>query len=205
MQTVCANIDRDMISLALTNLVDIVLLTDRSGMLDGTETITPKGVAVAMQKETLRQRQIEFLQVTANPIDMQIVGPKGRAAVLRSVSSTIGMPGDEIVPSDDELQQQQAQAQQIAMATGAAGHQQAPPPPGKGPGGPAGAGGPPGGGNPHGGPPSPAAPPAGGPPPTGGPGGAQPGAPSQMQHPSGESTKAQAPRAAVFLQRPGMK
>jgi hypothetical protein len=176
LQTVCANVDRDIINLALTNLVDLVLLTDQSGMLQGTESITPKGVSVAMQKETMRQRQLEFLQVTANPMDMQIMGPKGRAAILRSVSTTIGMPGEEIVPTKDEIEQQQEQAKQLAMAAGAAGHQQTPPEGGAPPGGGEGAG--------------------------GGPGGAQEGAPSQMQRPAGESTKAQAPRAALFKQRP---
>jgi hypothetical protein len=145
-------------------------------MLQGTESITPKGVSVAMQKETMRQRQLEFLQVTANPMDMQIMGPKGRAAILRSVSTTIGMPGEEIVPTKDEIEQQQEQAKQLAMAAGAAGHQQTPPEGGAPPGGGEGAG--------------------------GGPGGAQEGAPSQMQRPAGESTKAQAPRAALFKQRP---
>ena len=111
LQTVCANLDRDMMSPALTNLMDLILLTDQTGMLKGTESVTPKGVAVAMQRETMRARQLEFLQLTANPIDMAIMGPKGRAAVLRNVSNTIGMPGEEIVPSEDELQQQQAQAQ----------------------------------------------------------------------------------------------
>jgi hypothetical protein len=186
LQTVCANIDRDMMSPALTNLLDLVLLTDTSGMLQGTETVTPKGVVVAMQRETMRARQLEFLQLTANPIDLGIMGPKGRAAVLRSVSTTIGLPGEEIVPSDDELQQQQAQAQANAAATGAAGHIQGPPEP---PGGP-GAGGPPAG----------SAGPPGRPPPPGNT--ANLAAPSQQPAPGGESTQAQAPRTATFIQRP---
>jgi hypothetical protein len=195
LQTVCANVDRDMINLALTNLVDIVLLTDRSGMLEGTETIVPKGTSVAMQKETMRQRQVEFLQVTANPIDMGIIGPKGRAAVLRNVSNTLGMPGDEIVPTDDEIQQQQAQAQQLAMMTGAAGHQQTPAPP---TGTKGAAAGPPGAPSPS---PAPGGPPGQQP----GAGGARPGAPSQQPGPSGESQQAQAPRAALFKTRPGSR
>ena len=69
-----------------------------------------------------RARQLEFLQATANPIDMQIVGPKGRAAVLRSVSSNMGMDGDEIVPSEDALNQMQQQAAQAAQAQGVPGH-----------------------------------------------------------------------------------
>jgi hypothetical protein len=177
LQTVCANIDRDMMSPALTNLMDLVLLTDTTGLLQGTETVTPKGVVVAMQRETMRARQLEFLQLTGNPIDMSIMGPKGRAAVLRSVSTTIGLPGEEIVPTDDELQQQQAQAQANAAATGAAGHVQGPPVPPGGPGG----GGPPAG---------PAAPPGGVP------------TPQQTPAPGADSTKAQAPRAATFIQRP---
>lgn len=170
LQTVCANLDRDVMSPALTNLMDLVLLTDTSGMLQGTETVTTKGVAVAMQRETMRARQLEFLQLTANPIDAAIMGPKGRAAVLRNVSQTIGMPGEEIVPTDDELQQQQAQAKANAEAGGQAGHSQEPPE------------------------------------------GTEPGAgerdrpsgatPQQQGKPGEESTKAQAPRTAEFIQRP---
>ena len=191
LQTVCANIDRDMMSPALTNLIDLILLTDQTGMLQGTETVTSKGVAVAMQRETMRSRQLEFLQLTANPIDMAIMGPKGRAAVLRNVSTTIGMPGEEIVPSAEEIQQQQAQAQANAALAGAAGHAQGPP---QSPGGPGGGGG---GKAPEG----PAGPP--GSPPGGQPGGGAPGGtPQQQPAPGGDSTKAQAPRQSTFIQRP---
>jgi hypothetical protein len=192
LQTVCANIDRDMMAPALTNLMDLVLLTDTTGMLQGTETVTPKGVVVAMQRETMRARQLEFLQLTANPIDIGIMGPKGRAAVLRSVSTTIGLPGEEIVPTDDELQQQQAQAQANAAAAGAAGHQQTPP---EGPGGP-------GGGKPPAGPGGPPAGPSRPPPPGNTANLAAGRPPSQQPQPGGESMQAQAPRTATFIQRP---
>lgn len=182
LQTVCANMDRDMINPALTNLMDLILLTDTTGLLKGTESVTPKGVAVAMQRETMRARQLEFLQLTANPIDMAIMGPKGRAAVLRSVSNTIGMPGEEIVPSEDELQQQQAQAQQLAAASGKPGHEQEPPDQGK-----------PGAGQ---------RPPGGPPKAVGGPPGAGGGTPQQAGKPGGESPQAQAPRTSTFVQRP---
>ena len=70
----------------------------------------PKGVVVAIQRETQRQRQLEFLQITANPIDMQITGVKGRASVLRAVADGIGLDGEEIVPPEDVIAQQQAGA-----------------------------------------------------------------------------------------------
>ena len=107
-------------------------MTDTSGLLNGEEEVVPKGVAVAVQRETMRQRQLEFLQLTGNPIDMQIIGPKGRAAVLRSVSSGIGLEGDEIVPSPDQMEAQQNQAEQAAAASGTPGAQMQPPPPPKG-------------------------------------------------------------------------
>lgn len=109
LQTVAANIDRDVIEPALQQLYDIIMLTDTSGLLTGQEGIVVKGVSVAVQKETQRSRQLEFLQLTANPLDVQIMGPTGRAAVLRAVASTIGLEGEEIVPSDDELQKRMMQ------------------------------------------------------------------------------------------------
>ena len=122
LQTVAANVDRDVLDPLLSNLFDMIMLTDTSGLLSGEEQVRVLGVAVAVQKETQRARQLEFLQITANPADMQIMGPMGRAVVLRSVSQTIGLPGEDIVPSDDELRAQQAQAAKVAAQQGLPGH-----------------------------------------------------------------------------------
>lgn len=103
LQTVSSNIDRDVLEPSLLQLFDLIMLTDTSGVLTGEEQVSVQGVSVAIQRETLRQRQLEFLQATMNPTDMKIVGIKGRAAVLRSVAGTIGMDGDEIVPSEMQM------------------------------------------------------------------------------------------------------
>lgn len=124
LQTVAANIDRDVFEPLLTQLFDMMMLTDQTGVLQGDESVRVMGVNVAVQRETQRARQLEFLQITANPIDAQIVGPQGRAAVLRAVSDTIGLPGEDIVPSEEKLaameQQQAAQQQAMAEAGGQA-------------------------------------------------------------------------------------
>jgi hypothetical protein len=119
LQTVSANIDRDVMEQALLQLFDLVLLTDTSGLLTGEERVSVLGVNVAIQRETQRQRQIEFLQTTANPLDQKIMGIAGRGKVLRSVSNTIGLVGDEIVPDDDKLDQMQQQEAQNAANAGA--------------------------------------------------------------------------------------
>ncbi len=120
LQTVSANIDREVMEPALLQLFDLILLTDSSGLLSGEENVTVQGVNVAVQRETQRQRQIEFLQATANPLDQKIMGIKGRGMVLRAVSNTIGLTGDQIIPGDDKLeqmqQQEQKQGQNEAMA-----------------------------------------------------------------------------------------
>ena len=135
LQTVAANIDNDIIEPAITELYDMIMLTDQTGMLRGDESIEVLGVNVAMQRETQRQRQLEFLQITANPIDAQITGIRGRASVLRSVANGIGLEGEDVVPPDEEIKAQ------MEAGPGPGG------PPGAPPGAPPG---PPGGGAPSG-------------------------------------------------------
>jgi hypothetical protein len=150
LQTVASNIDRDVIDGVLSGLLDMVMMTDTDGLLTGEEKIRVLGVQVAQQRETQRARQLEFLQLTANPIDMQIVGVKGRAQVLRSVATEIGLPGENIVPSEQELEEKEKQQQAMQAMQAQQGpqgsiagppHPGGPPagPPGGGPGGPGGA------------------------------------------------------------------
>ena len=116
LQTVSANIDRDVIEPSLGQLTDLIMLTDTTGMLSGEEKIQVLGVNVAIQRETLRQRQIEFLQATANPVDQKIVGIKGRARLLRAVSTDLGINGEDIVPDEDILEKMQEEEKKNAQS-----------------------------------------------------------------------------------------
>lgn len=80
--------------------------------------VIAKGAMSLVAKEQAQMRRIEFLQQSANPLDAQIIGVTGRAAVLREVAKTLDMPVDDIVPDDKELQAQIAaeQAQQAGPA-----------------------------------------------------------------------------------------
>ena len=147
LQTVASNIDIDVIEPVINALFDMVMMTDQTGLLTGEEKVRVLGVQVAQQRETQRARQLEFLQLTANPIDMAIIGPKGRAQVLRNVATEIGLPGENIVPSEADLDKQQQQAAAAAGAQGGppqgtAGHASIGAPP-SGPPVPPGQGGPP--------------------------------------------------------------
>lgn len=114
LQTVASNVDIDVMRPSLTGLYDMIMLTDTSGLLTGEEQIRVNGVNVALQKETERQKQLQFLQITANPIDAPIIGETGRARVLRAVAASLGLP-DDVVP-DDATIEQQARLRQAVMA-----------------------------------------------------------------------------------------
>lgn len=124
LQTVCANLDNDILEPVLTALYDMVMLVDAGVKLRGDENIRVRGVALAQRREMERQRQLEFLRITANPIDTQIVGMEGRSKILRAVSDSLGLEGDDIVPD--------AEALKAAMGPAAAPGAPPPMPPGKG-------------------------------------------------------------------------
>ena len=140
LQNVAASIDRDVVNPILQQLYDMIMLTE-PGAFQGDEQIAVKGVNHAVKREQDRMRQLEFLQLTANPIDMSIVGPEGRANVLRSVATNLGLEHEQTVPDDDELQarlmaQQQAAAAQAQAQGGAGGDPQNTPGPKEGRAGP---------------------------------------------------------------------
>lgn len=115
LQNVAASVDNDVLKPVLQDLYTMVMLTDETGMLRGDEKINVRGVTVAMQRETDRMRKLEFMQLTMNPIDQQIVGIKGRASILRSLAKDLGLPSETIVPSEADIQARmdsQAQVQQ---------------------------------------------------------------------------------------------
>jgi hypothetical protein len=92
--------------------------------------VIPRGAVTLANREQLNVRRVEFLQATANPLDAQIVGAKGRAAILREVAKGLAMPVDNIVPTDEQIDIQTAQqaAQQQAQQQAAVMAQQTPNP-----------------------------------------------------------------------------
>lgn len=110
LQNVAASVDRDVIKPLLYELFDMVMHT-QPGVFQGDELIVVKGVNHAVKREQDRMRQLEFLQLTANPIDSAIMGPVGRANILRSVATNLGLEHERTIPDDEEIKQQIAASQ----------------------------------------------------------------------------------------------
>lgn len=75
--------------------------------------VVPRGSSVLTVKGFEAMRRNEFLTVTANPVDQELMGPEGRAEILRKVAEDMGLPGT-IIPSSYELKKLMKQKQQAA-------------------------------------------------------------------------------------------
>ena len=91
-------VDTKMLSPALSMLYTFNMLFDEDETIKGDAQVEARGAVSLMQLETLQLRRNEFLQATANPIDSQIVGPEGRAEILREVAKGLEMDVNRVIP-----------------------------------------------------------------------------------------------------------
>lgn len=108
---VVGNIDLRVMKLLLENLYSHNMMYDTDTTLKGDAQVVARGAVSLMQLESLQLRRNEFLQVTANPIDSQIVGLPGRAEVLREVARGLELDVNRIVPPREQMEAMMMQGQ----------------------------------------------------------------------------------------------
>ena len=123
-----ASIDMNVISPAIRGAYEFVMRYVGDPDMKGDLQIVARGAMSLVTKDTAQVRRNEFLMATANPIDMQIIGLDGRAALLREAAKTLDMNTEDIVPSASTVKLRAMQAQMQAQMQGANGTppQQAP-------------------------------------------------------------------------------
>lgn len=109
-----------------------IMLHEASNDANGDANIVARGSSSLVAKEQIQLRRAQFVQSTANPFDMQILGPIGRAELLRDTMRMLDYNVDEIMPTRDEMQAQQMQQAlslqaQMAGGQGAGGMPAMPP------------------------------------------------------------------------------
>jgi hypothetical protein len=118
---VLKNIDLNVMEPLLERLYYFNMRYETDPELKGDVCIVAKGASNLVARDAAQVRRNEFLATTANPIDMQIMGVEGRAAVLRETAKTLQMDTDKVVPDTDTLRQRlQAAAVLAAPPAGAA-------------------------------------------------------------------------------------
>ncbi|MCS6828334.1 MAG: hypothetical protein NZ553_17090 [Caldilinea sp.] len=78
--------------------------------------IVPRGATTILIREARNQALLQAAQLTANPVDMQIIGEKGRAEMLRRVlGDALEIDWRGIVPDDAQIEEAaRAKAEQMA-------------------------------------------------------------------------------------------
>jgi hypothetical protein len=122
---VVMHIDNDVIHPVVKRQFVYNMRYDPDEAIKGDVEIVPRGAINLAVKETVNVRRVEFLNATANPIDIEIMGPTGRAAILREVAKGLQMPVDEIIPSREKMSHEQKLAAQVAAMQATQGGQQA--------------------------------------------------------------------------------
>ena len=130
---VVANMDVNVMTPVLERLYDHNMQYGDDPDLKGDVHVVARGAAALMAQDAAQLRRTQFLQTTANPIDMQIVGIEGRAALLRETAKTLQMDTDLIVPPLEVIKAKLAAAQAAAQPQpppgGVPGQGQGAPPP----------------------------------------------------------------------------
>lgn len=104
-QTV-SSIDTNIIENVVEDLNVYLALTRPDVVMEGDISVVARGAVELMQKETLRMRRMEFLNITNNPVDQQLVGIEGRFHILKEIARDLQMPiADTLQFNEQEINQ----------------------------------------------------------------------------------------------------
>ena len=122
---IIAQIDREMYEAAISKQFDVNMEFEEDESIKGDVIIRPRGIMAAIVKEQVAQTRMNFLQQTANPIDLQIMGPRRRAKILAMAAASAEINPEDAAPHTeeelDEMERLMAEQRQIdAEAAGAA-------------------------------------------------------------------------------------
>ena len=125
---VVMHIDSDVIKPIVHRQYVYNMRYDEDESIKGDLNVMPRGAINLAMKEQMNVRRIEFLNATANQIDMEIMGKEGRSAVLREVVKGLHMPADDIVPSREKSEYKKRLETKAALAAPPQGQGGAPAP-----------------------------------------------------------------------------
>lgn len=99
---VVMHIDMDVVKPIVERQFVYNMRYDEDESIKGDVEVVAKGAINLAVKETVNLRRIEFLNATSNPVDIEIIGREGRAAILREIAKGLQMDIDEVVPSREK-------------------------------------------------------------------------------------------------------
>lgn len=104
------NIDTGVIKPTLEMMFTHNMMYDPDPTIKGDCKVVARGSSAILIKETNQMRRQEFLQLTNNPVDLEIIGVEGRTEILREVASPLNMNTDKIVPTREDMRRKMEEA-----------------------------------------------------------------------------------------------
>lgn len=101
---VVSGVSHNVIVPIITRIYDWNMQHDPDPTIKGDLRVDVAGAAAMLIRESEQLRRKELLQATANPLDAQIMGIKGRAELLRQTIKGAGLPAERIVPDGLDLE-----------------------------------------------------------------------------------------------------
>ena len=111
---VIANIDDDIQCPALRRMIRFCNAYSADKALKGDVQVQPSGALKTLTKDTAGMRQSEFIGLAASPVFQKFFSDSGIAYTLRLLATRNDLPGDKVIKTDEQIQQE-AQAQMLAM------------------------------------------------------------------------------------------
>ena len=115
-KNVVSHVDDGIITPTIERTYAWVMQYDDDDSIKGDVDVIARGALSLVAKEQTQIRRQEFLHMTANPTDFEIMGVNGRAALLRELVKGLDMPDEDVIPDDEQLQAQQQAKQRQAQA-----------------------------------------------------------------------------------------
>lgn len=120
LKSVVSNVDKFMIVPIIQAMFDWNMQWNPDESIKGDMKAVAKGITSLLAKEVQSQRLVQFAQITANPVDMQIVDRRG---LIKEIAKSLDLDAEKILLDEHEpLPQQQMQEQTPADGAGGGGN-----------------------------------------------------------------------------------
>ena len=112
------NLDEYMVKPMIESLYHHFMEWSTNEDAKGDLNIVARGSTALIQKEVQSQRLLQFLSLVSNPLDASMVD---RGVLLRDIAQSLDIDAEKVIKSDDELQEEQKQLLQQALAESGGG------------------------------------------------------------------------------------
>ena len=112
------NIDQDVTRPLVLAFWWWVMLYDADESIKGDVEVVARGAFALFVREAEAEKRMKWLQLTNNPVDLQIIGMRGRAGNLRKTAQALRIDAEDI-PTDEEMRAREEQAESAAKAQAA--------------------------------------------------------------------------------------